>query len=297
MMNKEDKCLILLHISTFILAFNALFAKLIILPAAAIIGFRAYISMLVLTGYIKSKRGRVFTIHSHDLKWIILLGVLLTIHFVSFFYAIQISTVAIGMLALATTPILTALVEAIEKRRFPHYWDVIAGILILVGIGFIIPEFTVENNIFQGVLWGLVSSLTFALRNVMSKRFVRRYNGEEIMCIQLAVVALVLSSFVWESLFEISLRDGVYLLIMGVFTTAIAHTMLLKGLEGVEAKTASIIWNLQPLYSILLAVFFLSEVPQASVMIGGVIIIGAVVIETILVKKKKSIVLSEGAAI
>ncbi len=297
MMNKEDKCLILLHISTFILAFNALFAKLIILPAAAIIGFRAYISMLVLTGYIKSKRGRVFTIHSHDLKWIILLGVLLTIHFVSFFYAIQISTVAIGMLALATTPILTALVEAIEKRRFPHYWDVIAGILILVGIGFIIPEFTVENNIFQGVLWGLVSSLTFALRNVMSKRFVRRYNGEEIMCIQLAVVALVLSSFVWESLFEISLRDGVYLLIMGVFTTAIAHTMLLKGLEGVEAKTASIIWNLQPLYSILLAVFFLSEVPQASVMIGGVIIIGAVVIETILVKKKKTIVLTEGAAI
>ena len=282
----QKKALGVLHLSTLMLSFNALFAKLISQRAVTIIGIRAFIAFAVLALFFLIRKRKIFVFSNKDWKWGIVMGLLLAIHFVSFFHSIQISTVAIGMLSLATVPIMTSLLESLEERVVPKKWDLIAGTLALVGVVLMIPEGGLESSSSNGLLWGLFSAFIFSLRNILSKGFARRYSGEEVMVVQLLVMGGLLLPFVWVDIPKISAQDIGYLVIMGVFTTAIAHTLLLKGLEKIQARTASIIWNLQPLYSILLAIFILNEVPDAFVILGGCLIISAVIGETVLVKTR-----------
>ncbi len=275
----------MLHLATVILAFNGVFAKVISLSAIPIICIRAVIAFMVLGVYMKISKRRISQISKRDLGFIVCVGALFAIHWVTFIHAIKVSTVAIGMLSLAVVPLFTSIIESIETKKRLHKWDIIAGGMVLVGIWFLVPEFSFDNDSFKGLLIGLLSALVFSLRNVMSKNFSRKYSGEEVMLIQLGVVALSLLPFTFGVISEVSGLDWIYLVIMGVFTTAVGHTMVLKGFEGVEAKSASVILNLQPLYAIFYAVLLLSEIPNLGVVVGGVLIISAVIGETVFIKK------------
>ena len=76
-----------------------------------------------------------------------------------------------------------------------------------------------------------------------------------------------------------------YLLILAVITTAVGHTLFVKSLNFFEVSTASIISSLQPIFGIILAYFFLNEIPSNNVYVGGLIILFTVVIESLRSKK------------
>lgn len=70
------------------------------------------------------------------------------------------------------------------------------------------------------------------------------------------------------------------LLAVGIFATALAHTMLASSLHWLSARTVSLIASIQPVYGVILGILLFDEIPSLRILIGGMIISSIVIIET-----------------
>ena len=70
------------------------------------------------------------------------------------------------------------------------------------------------------------------------------------------------------------------LVVLGVFCTALAHTLFIASLRRVSAHTASVVAALEPVYGIALAAWLLSEVPTLRTLAGAALIVGAAILAT-----------------
>ncbi|ELR68552.1 Permeases of the drug/metabolite transporter (DMT) superfamily [Fulvivirga imtechensis AK7] len=217
---------------------------------------------------------------SIDGKAFIVASILLGGHWITYFYALHLSNVAIGMLSLFTYPVFTALLEPmLLKTKFhpTHLW---LGILALIGIYLLAPDLDLSNSHTRGIAFGLLSSLLYALRNLLLKKKVSRYNGSVLMFYQLAIVTLLLWPvlFIFDSL-DIT-RQWPAVVTLALITTAIGHTLFVVGLKHFSVTTASIISSSQPIYGIIIGFIFLNEIPQWRTVLGGALILATVIIES-----------------
>jgi len=135
---------------------------------------------------------------------------------------------------------MIALLEPLfSKSKFDPI-HIVLGIVVLIGIYILAPEFDLESSQLQGILFGLFSALCYALRILILKQEVSKYNGTMLMFYQ------------------------VYF----------------------KASTASIIGSTQPIFGIIIAYFFLNEIPTIHTFVGGALILATVVIESVRSKNR-----------
>jgi len=222
---------------------------------------------------------------SRDWKTIIISGLSFGAHWVTYFYALQLSNVAIGMLSLFTYPVITALLEPIFFNSKLNVKHVLLGIIVLIGIYFLTPEFTLENDYTKGVLFGLISSIFYALRNILLKKKIAHYHGSMLMFYQMVIVTLVL----WPAFFFFEMNprtnDWGALIVLALVTTAIGHTLFVMSFKNFSISTASIISSIQPIYAIIFGFLLLNEIPANRTLIGGTLILTTVLIESFQSKK------------
>ena len=217
----------------------------------------------------------------------ILGGILMGAHWITYFFSLQYSSVAIALLSLFTYPVITAFLEPILFKIKFNKVHIALGLLVLAGIYFLSPEFNLENDSFLAIIFGIVSAVFYAFRNLLMKREVERYNGTALMFYQILVIAICLSPVLFFSDFENVFEQWKPLLILAVLTTCIGHTLFLKSFRNFSITAASIMSSIQPVYGIIIGAIFLSEIPSAKTLIGGALIISAVVIESLISLKKK----------
>lgn len=284
---KKSRNLLEIHISVLLFGLAGLFGKFITLsPIIIVFGrvFFASIALILILGFFKQG---IKLKSMSDYFWLILLGVILAIHWVTFFHSIQISTVAIGLLSFSTFPVFTTFIEPYVFKERIKLSNIIIALVTLLGVGIIIPSFELNNNITQGVIWGTVSGFTFALLSILNKKYVKKYSSLVISFYQDGVAMLVLLPFILFDLSsqpELSLHNILLLILLGVVFTAIAHTLFIKGLTNIKAQLASIIASLEPVYGIIFAALFLNEIPTLKTILGGVIILGATFYATLTAK-------------
>ncbi|MCV6629255.1 MAG: DMT family transporter [Flavobacteriaceae bacterium] len=217
-------------------------------------------------------------------------GFLFGMHWVTYFYALYLSNVAIGILSVFTYPVITAFLEPIFLKKKLEGIHLLLGVLVLIGIYFLVPEFDMNNQYTQAILWGVVSAITYAIRNIMLKKQVSEFNGSVLMFYQLLVVSILLFPVLFD--FEYSLlqqtNNWSSLLLLALVTTALGHSLLLASFRDFSITTASIISSTQPVYGILLAMVFLGEIPAFQTIIGGGLIVLAVMVESFRSIRKKS---------
>lgn len=244
------------------------------------IWWRCFLAGLLLWAYCRY-RGFALGIGGGKQFWAVLLsGVLMAVHWVTYFYALKLSSVAVGMLAIFTYPAMTTLLEPLltDKKLEPHHLG-LAG-LVVVGVYFLAPgDLSLENDMFIGMLFGLFSALIYSLRNIMMKSQVQRLNGSVVMLWQVMVSAVVLVPFLFYSEAVPSLEAVPYLAGLALVTTAIGHTLFLGAFKHFSISTASLLSCVQPIYGILLGVLFFGEYPAWTSLIGGALILAAVAVE------------------
>jgi drug/metabolite transporter (DMT)-like permease len=216
---------------------------------------------------------------------LILSGTLLTVHWVTYFFALQWSGVAIGMLSMFTFPIITVFLEPLFFKTKLHPIHLLFGILILIGIYMLVPSFDFESEQSKGLLIGLCSALTYALRNLILKKRIQNVNGSLLMFYQMGITIILLFPVFLVYPLDTYTAQIPYLLFLGIVTTAIGHTLFLNSLTYFTVATASIMNSIQPIFGILLAFLFLKEIPPSSSLIGGGIILITVVIESLRSRK------------
>ncbi len=256
------------------------------LPVPVIIGARSLLALLFLLLFCKWK-GITLKVDKKHLLPVLISGVLIGVHWVTYFYALKLSNVAIGMISIFTYPIITAFLEPILLKTKFQKIHLLLALLVLLGIYFLVPSFNIENNYTVAVIFGVSSAIVYSLRNILLKTKVASYNGSMLMCYQLAVVSIVLLPFLFNVNTSILFSQWKGLIALALLTTAIGHTLFLNSFKNFSITTVSILSSVQPVFGITIAFFLLNETPTINTIIGGVLILSSVIIESIRSSKKK----------
>lgn len=278
----HNKHLISIHIAVILFGMAGLFGKLILLPALVIVIGRVFFASLVLGSILGLKKNSNLSIpRGKDLMQLIFLGILLAFHWFSFFHSIQLSTIAIGLLTFATFPVFTTLLEPLVfSEKFEASYLLIA-LFSGIGVFLIIPEFRLESAMTRGVIWGILSGLSFAILSILNRKMLNSVPALKITFYQDLFAFLVLIPFLFFFDFRISFQDWMLLILLGSIFTALAHFLFINGLSSVNVRNASIISSLEPVYGIIFAMLILNEFPSNKTLIGGLIILACAIFSSV----------------
>jgi drug/metabolite transporter (DMT)-like permease len=270
---------IILNIAMLCVSTSGALGRLINLPPPLTIWSRAAIAFVLLLVYAFLTKKSILLNFKKEGFSIFLSGILMAAHWVTYFFALQWSSVAIGMLSLFTYPMITLMLEPLFFTVSYQKRHLVLGIMILTGVYLLVPSFELNNTITHGALMGILSSLCYSLRNIIMKQKISSVDGSVLMLYQMGVTLIILLPAL--SYFEVdSYIDKLpYLLILGVVTTAVGHTLFLTSFKKFSVSTVSIMSGIQPIYGIILGIIFLSEIPSFRSILGGVLIILTVLIE------------------
>lgn len=288
-MKAKTRSLIELNLASVLLGSVGLFAKLIQLPAHSIIFGRMLIAGAGLAVLCRLTEGRLRLKEPTDYGHFIFTGILMAAHWVTFFLAIQFSTVAIAMIALFTYPLFTVFAEPIFNRESPTVRDIVMAGLAFAGVVIMTPSLDFENRYTTGLMIGILSAVVLTFRNVLSKRLLKRYGGLHLLFYQCLTCAVLLAPFSFGDVVGASSRDWIYIIIAGIGFTALAHGLYVISLSRLTAATVSLVSCIQPLYGITAAFIILHEVPSLRTIVGGLIVISAVAVETLPVRRKEKL--------
>lgn len=256
------------------------------LPVPLIIVSRSILAVIVLAIYCKWK-GFSFKVLKKDRFPILASGFFLALHWLTYFYSLKLSNVAIGMLSLFTYPILTSFLEPLLLKTKFQRIHLFLGLLVLTGIYFLVPAFNLDNSYTIAVGIGLLSALFYALRNIILKNRTSSYNGSSLMCFQLFVITIFLSPLLFYFELNPITTQWKWLVVLAILTTSIGHTLFLNSFKHFSITTASILSSVQPVFGIIIAAIFLNEIPTLMTILGGFLILSSVIIESIRSYKKE----------
>lgn len=284
MKNQHLRQLLELSLATVFISTSGVLGKFIDMPPPLTVWWRAALAMLILLGYCKYKKINL-KLNRKDAPSFILSALFLGAHWVTYFYALKLSNVALGILSLYTFPIITALLEPLFFKTKLNPIHIILGLLVLLGIYILVPELNYQNTYVKGILFGILSALLYALRTLILKSHVPNYNGTMLMFYQLLIVSIALLPILFYYGSSNINTQFPYVILLALLTTAIGHTLFIKSLKYFSVSTASIISSMQPIYAIILAYLFLKEIPTWNTFLGGLLILATVVIESVRSKK------------
>ncbi|MGZ5452724.1 MAG: DMT family transporter [Candidatus Aminicenantales bacterium] len=279
-MPPRSRSLAKIHLAVFLFGFPGLFGKWLAWPAVTIVFGRVLFACLALAAVMALGRASFRVTSRRDVLLLGLCGLVLAAHWTMFFKSIQVSTVAVGLLAYSSFPVFTAFLEPLLTKERWEPASLLYALVCVAGIALIVPGFDVSNAVVQGVVWGLGAGLSFSFLAVLNRGLASRHSSLTVAFYQDLVAGLLLVPAIWRTGLPRSGRDWALVAVLGIFCTALAHTLFIDGLKGAGARTASILSSLEPVYGILLALIFLGESPSLRTVSGGAIILAAALAAT-----------------
>ena len=150
--------LLQLNFAVLLISTSGALGRFIELPVPLIIALRACLGSVPLIMFCKFKEFS-FKIQKKDRTTIIISSILMGTHWITYFISLKLSNVAIGMLSVFTYPVITAFLEPILLGNKFKKSNLILGLMVLVGIYFLVPEFSLENDYFKAIGFGVFSAL------------------------------------------------------------------------------------------------------------------------------------------
>ena len=259
---------------------NAALVSLMTLDPTTQVFGRMLIAAIVIAAVLSYQQKTLRVAKQHLLS-LVISGLLLMVHWVTFFIAIRVSNIPTATVVVATIPMFSALLEPIIHRKLPDGVDMLLGGIVVFGAAILIEDFSLESAAWLGVLLGLISALCKSLRDIMSRSLVKEYGSQLVTMYQLAVGTILIAPWFEPSTQPWDVHNILLLLFMGVFGTYVAHTLAISGLNIIKAVTGNLIGALTPLYQITFGILLLNDVPTMRVLIGGTIIISIATLETL----------------
>lgn len=282
------KAFIQLHTAIFFAGFTAVLGKLILLNEAMLVWYRLIITIFVLTCGMMYKR-QLQLIPLRDMCKIAGVGLILAIHWVSFYGSVKYANISVALVCFSATGFFTALLEPLLLRKKLVPVELGLGILAMSGI-YVIFDFHPQYK--MGIFFGVFSAMGSAVFPIMNQQLLHRFTPKTLTLYELGggflLMSLILPFYLGKfpaSYYWPSNSDWVWLVILAVLCTVIAFDLQLRALRKISAFTANLSYNLEPVYGIILAFIFFGEskMLHAGFFIGLSLIILAIVLQMILV--------------
>ncbi|MFD2890769.1 DMT family transporter [Flavobacterium chuncheonense] len=294
MQNDNFKSYLLLHLIVFIWGFTAVLGALISLDALPLVWWRMILAVVFIFVYIRIKKIPI-NIPKKTLAVFLIAGLVIALHWLTFFKAIKVSNVSVTLACLSTGAFFTSILEPLLYGRKVIWYEVLFGLIVVSGLYII---FQVEGDYVLGIVLALTSAFLSALFSVINGRFAKEYDASTISFYELFGGVLFLSAFLMFSngftseFFQLKLSDLAWLLLLSSVCTAFAFIASVKVMKFLSPYTVMLTINLEPIYGIILAVLIFQEKEKMnpSFYVGALIILSTVVLNGILKnyqKKKK----------
>ena len=271
-----------------ILGLTGVLGKLITLDATHLVWFRMLIAFITLFLFLAYKK-QLFTISKKDFFGILGVGALVTIHWLCFFKSIKVSTVSVAVVCLATSSLFSALIEPIFFKRKLLLYEVVMGVVVFAALAYVLGA---EMQYLYGYLYGILGAFLGTLFTLFNAKYINKVDASQITMIEMLAGVIIISSiFLFNQDFSIlntpiSATDFMYLIILGIPCTAMVFVWMTEIMRHITPFSLIMAINLEPIYSIVLAliIFGESELMSTSFYIGSSIIIAVVYLESYIKK-------------
>lgn len=292
MLSDNTKSYLHLHLIVFIWGFTAILGALITLEAMPLVWFRMLFAVFFILIYIKWKKIPIKVPKKVILKFLVA-GLIIALHWFTFFRAIKVSNVSITLACLSTGAFFTSIIEPIFFKKKMVWYEIFFGLIVVFGLTII---FNVEGKYVEGIALALTSAFLSASFAVINSKFVQQYDATVISFYELSGGVLFFSVFLLfvgsfnADFFKLSLEDFIYLMILSSVCTAYAFIASTAVMKFLSPYTVMLTINLEPIYGIILAVLWFKDKEQMSpeFYIGAVIILITVIINGIIKSRAKA---------
>ncbi|WLG97251.1 DMT family transporter [Pseudomonas sp. R3-56] len=278
-----------LHIGALMFGLTGVFGKLAAASPAVIVFGRAVFAVLALAVFARfASRTRWQKLRGRDARRLLLGGLLLAGHWVSFFISVKVAGVAIATLGFASFPAFTVLLEGLIFRERIRANEILLVVLVSVGLVLVTPDFDLASGATTGLLWAVASGLLFSLLSLTNRAGSAHVPPVQAALCQNVVVGLCLLPMAAPQLSDVRPIDWLWIGLLGVFCTGLAHSLFVASLAVIKARTAAVVFAMEPVYGITIAWLLFDENPTLRMLLGGVLIIVAIVVSSQLDGTKKS---------
>jgi len=294
-----------LHLIVFIWGFTAVLGKKISLDAIPLVWWRMSLAVLLILGYIYYKKTS-FKLSKKDIVLLLISGLIIALHWITFFKAIKVSNISITLACLSTGAFFTSILEPIFYNRKMVWYEIVFGLVVLIGLYFVVessePNFIQKSfsknmsGTMQGVLLALTSAFLSASFSIINGKFAQRLDATIVSFYELLGGILFLSIFLLLSgqftmeFFTLTGEDLMWLFILASICTAYAFIASVQVMKFISPYTVMLTINLEPVYGIALAVLIFEKNEQMSFSfyIGAAIILITVILNGLIRNNKKN---------
>lgn len=250
-----------LHSAILLAACSSIFGNLISLDAVLITWYRMLLAAIILI-VLMAVRNKETAITKSDWR-VLSIGFLLALHWIFFYGSIKYANVSVGVVCFCLSGFFTAIISPLVNRRKISITELLLSSLTLVGISLI---FHFDSSFRTGIILGIISSLLFAVYATLNSRV--NMSGDTIKTTTLQMiggtvgVGLLLPVY-WlnmpSAVFVPTIRDTGFLFLLASGCTVCMCFLLNKAQKSISAFTVSLSFNLEPVYSIVLAIILFDE--------------------------------------
>ena len=282
-----------LHFLVIIAGFTAILGELITLDAIHLVWYRMSIGAVLMLVYILAKK-TTLRIPLKVLLSLSVAGVIIALHWITFFAAINVSNISITLAMFSTGAFFASFIEPLFFKRKIIGYEILFGLIVIVGIVLITQT---ELKFILGIVLGISSALFSTLFAVLNGKFVQHYPPSIISFYEFISGILFMSVFLAfredgfnHAFFQISSSDWIYLLILASVCTAYAFIVSVHVMKYITPYTVVLTYNLEPIYGIILALVFFpeSETMRPMFYVGAGIIIFTVLLNAVFKNIKKT---------
>jgi drug/metabolite transporter (DMT)-like permease len=268
--------------------FTGILGVLIDIDAFHIVWHRILIAFIALAIGLVFMKKSIRIGSTKELIKIFGVGVLVALHWMTFYKSISLSTASLGILCLSTTTIHVTWLEPLVMKRKFSLLEFFFGLIVIYGIYFVSSGF--NENDYEALIYGLFSALFAALFSVFNAKLAEDTPSHQITFYELIIalifltIVLIIQGDFNGHLFEMRWSDFFWLLFLGVLCTSFAFLATIEVVKRLGAFTVSLSINLEPVYTIILAIVILNEneVLGSQFYIGSAIIVLVVISNAII---------------
>ncbi|QIK59804.1 DMT family transporter [Dysgonomonas sp. HDW5A] len=282
-----------LHLSILIAGFTGIFGKLISLNEGVLVWYRVLITSIVFY-FILLATKKLPRISRQEILKIGGVGVLLVLHWIFFYGSIKASNVSVGVVCFSAVGFFTAMLEPLINRHKVSYKELLFSLVTVCGI-LLIFQFDVQYR--MGIIFGIISSAFCALFTIMNKRIGANHNSSSMLLYEMiggfvfmsCILPFYLHFIPVESLIP-SIPDWIYLFLLSTVCTIGLCLLQIQALKHISAFTVNLSYNLEPIYSIILAIIIFGEAKELTItfFIGLGIIILSVLMQMFDVSRQRT---------
>ena len=292
MQDVRTKSLIHYHLIVFIFGFSSVMGALCSLDAIPLVVYRMLLASLGLAVYFAIFHPTYFRLERSLWVKVILGGLIIGVHWVTFFHAVKVAGVSLTLSMMATGAFITAMIEPLINKRKILGYELLFGGLIALGVGMI---FQAEYEHLYGISIALLSAFLSSVFTILNTQLVKQGKAITLSFYELLVGAVFGIGFVIFSgnytleAFELRQWDWLWIILIAWVCTSYAFNISIKVMQHLSPFTVMLIINLEPVYGILLslAIWGDEELMSFRFYLGFVIVLGAILLNGIYKRQKQ----------